>query len=75
MPLRPVCRRRDEIENLLDGLAYLDAVANARHPNVRFRSDDREFSQLAQIVRRVQLAESIRQCHVTTKRSKDTKIR
>jgi hypothetical protein len=32
MPLRPVRRRRDEIENLFDGLAYLDAIANARHP-------------------------------------------
>src|SRR4249920_3629663 len=31
MPLRPVRRRRDEIEDVFDGLAYLDAVANARH--------------------------------------------
>src|SRR6516164_3338954 len=34
MPLRPFRRCRDEIENLFDGLAYLDAVANARHPHV-----------------------------------------
>jgi hypothetical protein len=32
MPLRPVAWRRNEIENLLDGAAYLDAVANAHHP-------------------------------------------
>ena len=34
MPLRPVCRRRDEIKNLFDRLAYLDAIANARHSQV-----------------------------------------
>src|SRR5262245_12450192 len=34
MPLRPVRRRRDEIENLLDGSAYLNVIANARHPQV-----------------------------------------
>jgi hypothetical protein len=34
MPPRPVSRRRDEIENPVDGLAYLDATANARHVQV-----------------------------------------
>src|SRR5262249_27705093 len=31
MPLRPVCRRRDEIKNLFDRLAYVDGTAKARH--------------------------------------------
>jgi hypothetical protein len=34
MPLRPVGWRCDEIENPFDGLAYLDAIANARHVQV-----------------------------------------
>src|SRR5262245_22200494 len=31
MPLRPVCRRRDELENLFDRLTYVDGTAKARH--------------------------------------------
>jgi hypothetical protein len=34
MPLRPICRRCDEIEDLLDRPVYLDAIANARHSKV-----------------------------------------
>jgi hypothetical protein len=36
MPLWPLTWRGDEIENSFDGVAYLNAIVNARHPHASF---------------------------------------